>query len=114
MWRLTLKYATSPWSRRRTASASLPKCNRCGVVKHCSASASSRRTPSRTLAASSRSSDGNVCGSIARCGIARQYIGGLLLVPLDHRRRPHLGLVGVLAELALGAALAEQVPALVE
>ena len=36
------------------------------------------------------------------------------LVVLDHLRRAHLGLVGVAAELAQGAALAQKIPALVE
>src|SRR4029077_2371520 len=39
---------------------------------------------------------------------------GLLAVVLDRALRAHLGDVGVLAELLLGPALAQQVPALVE
>src|SRR5688500_18277473 len=38
----------------------------------------------------------------------------LPLVVLDHLRRAHLGLVGIAAELAQGAALAQKIPALVE
>jgi len=37
-----------------------------------------------------------------------------LLVLLDHRRRPHVCVVRILTELALGAALPQQVPALIE
>ncbi len=38
----------------------------------------------------------------------------LLLIPLDDRRRTHLGLVRILAELAPGVPLAQEIPALIE
>ena len=38
----------------------------------------------------------------------------LLLVPLDDGGRTHLGLIGILAELAPGVSLPQQVPTLIE
>jgi hypothetical protein len=43
-----------------------------------------------------------------------EMLGALLLVPLDRPRPPHRRTVGVLAGVASGSTLAEQVPALVE
>jgi hypothetical protein len=45
---------------------------------------------------------------------SRTCRGSLLLVPLHHRGRADVGLFGILAGLAAGPALAEEIPGLVE
>src|SRR6185295_13225965 len=96
MCRLTLKYATLPCRRRRTASARRPSGTRWGVVKQRRASVSESRTPSRTFSASSRRSSGKRSGRISGvcvvgCSIPGNLgcrAGSIAGAPAPHRFQP--------------------------